>query len=415
MSAWTNTFLSFRLRPADENRWIEQVEGALTSIVRPEPVASPTTRYNNAVCGAPVWSWRDRNVLAAVVLEALIHPMREWVYYSRGNVDACVAYPAMSDEFNTRRIARVVDWLADRGLVHSHRVTPGADNKYSSSFMALPKLRSLLRVPMLREQRDDSIWLRDEYGRRKMVRDTPEVRFMRERRDAHNALMAATKIELAGYEHDGARYRLAPDYDVYTANVSGHRIFNETFEYGGRIYGPWPQGVPMRDEPIRRSLTINDEPVVEMDYSAHHLRILYAQVGTEMPADPYTVPGFERAISKVAMLIIINAKTERGAIQAIADRVKLSRPDSKRLMAELKERNSPISGFFHSDAGRMLQRVDSDIMEDAVSSLVSEEIACIPIHDSVIAAYHHRKELRDAMTAAWQKRFPDTSTRIDEK
>jgi hypothetical protein len=281
--------------------------------------------------------------------------------------------------------------------------------------MALPKLRSLLRVPVLREQRDDSIWLRDEYGRRKMVRDTPEVRFMRERRDAHNALMAATKIELAGYEHDGARYQLGPDYAVYTANVSGHRIFNGTFEFGGRIYGPWPQAVPMRDEPIRRSLKINGEPVVELDYHAHHMRILYALVRADMPADPYTVRGFKRDDSKDAMLITLNAKTERGAIQATAGKRKLSRPDSKNLIASLKELNRPIAEFLHSDAGRMLQIVDSDIMEDAVSSLVSEEIACVPVHDSVIAAHHHRKELRDAMASAWQKRFPDTSTRIDVK
>jgi hypothetical protein len=190
MSAWTNSFLTFRLRPADENQWLERVEEALTSIVHAEPVASHMIRYNNGVCGVPGWPWRDRNVLAAVVLEALIHSQRERVHYSRDNFNACVAYPAMTDEFNTRRIAKIVDWLADQGLVHSHRVTPGAKNKHCSSFMALPKLRAMLRVPVLRAQPDDSIWLRDEYGRRKLVPDTPEVRRMRERRDAHNALMA---------------------------------------------------------------------------------------------------------------------------------------------------------------------------------------------------------------------------------
>jgi hypothetical protein len=426
--SWTNTFLSFRIRPADENQWLQTVDEAMSHIVPPEHVAShPINRRDSSgeperdgvsvveVGEGQEWTWRERNVRAAVVLEALTHSPREWIHYSRRRANACVAFPAMSDEFNTRRIARVVDGLADQELVHSHRVPPGEDNDYCSSFMALPKLRSLLRVPALTERPDDSIWLRDEYGRRKMVRDTPEVRRMRRRRDAHNALMAGVRIGLAGYEHDGARYRIGPDYDVYTANVSGHRIFNESFEYGGRIYGPWPQGVPMRDEPIRRNLTLNGEPVVELDYQAHHLRILYAQAGAEMPVDPYTVPAFERSTGKTAMLVIINAKTERGAIQAVAEGAKLSRPDAKKLIAELKELNRPIATSFHSDAGRMLQRVDSDIMEDAVSSLVSEEIACVPVHDSLIVPATRRAMAYDAMAAAWSKQFPDTSTRIDAK
>ena len=171
----------------------------------------------------------------------------------------------------------------------------------------------------------------------------------------------------------------------------------------------------MREFPVRKNLDINGESVIELDFNAHHLRILYARVGAEMPVDPYTVPGFDRATGKVAMLITINAKTERSATQATSDRCEISWRESKELIGKLKELNRPIAGFFHSDAGRMLQRIDSDIMDDAVYSLVSERIACIPVHDSIIVANHHQKELRDAMAAAWERRFPDTSTRIDEK
>jgi hypothetical protein len=243
----------------------------------------------------------------------------------------------MPDEFNTKRICRMVDWSAAHGLIHSHKVKPHKPNAedehhYCSSFMANPKLRSLLPVPPLAQRQDDSIWLRDEYGRRKMLPDTAEVRRMREVRDAHNALMANTKIELAGYHHiDGMKYRLELidedgnpyDCDVYTANIAGHRIFNETFEQGGRIYGPWPQSIPMKGNPIRRNLLINGEPVIEQDFNAHHLRMLYAWVGVEMTLDPYSVPGFERDVCKLAMLIVINANTLRGAIQALVSNKKL--------------------------------------------------------------------------------------------
>ena len=70
VSPWTNSYLSFRLRPADEGRWIAQVEEALSPIVPTEPVASHMTRYNNRPPRASSLPWRDRNVLAAVAAAA---------------------------------------------------------------------------------------------------------------------------------------------------------------------------------------------------------------------------------------------------------------------------------------------------------------------------------------------------------
>jgi hypothetical protein len=389
---------------------------------------------------------------AHIVLQAMLAPRFGWLHYSRhlgsreGRREALGGHrtrpPLFSgaditpldcgidlpEEFSTRDIIKVIDHLAELGLIHHHKVKaydPAKHDpslpRYSSSFMATDSLRAMFPIlPELRQRADDTIWLRDEYGRRKMLPDTPEVRQMRQQREAHNALMAHTEIRLDGYPYDGVKYRVGDGsntWDVYTTGLSGHRVFNESFEYGGRIYGFWPQGVPMRDNPIRRKLLINGEPVVEQDYNAHHLRILYAWVGQEPPKDPYQVPGFDRKTAKLAMLVLINAGTERGSIQALVDReeLKIEWREAKRLIEELKESNSPIAEFFHNGVGRELQRADSDVIEDAVFSLTKKEIPCVPIHDSLISGYRHSTALHDAMAAAWRKHFPEANCRIDVK
>jgi hypothetical protein len=149
-SEWRNTFLSFRLRPVNLDGWVEQVEAMLGS-----------SR-----------NWRERNVRASVVLEALRQPKLVWVHYSRrtGNsrsasssLRSSLVGPSgpfllssaddtdlecgidgmeqLGDEFSSRGIIKAVDWLDAAGwlyhrktkrmrLAHGERVPP------TSSFMA---------------------------------------------------------------------------------------------------------------------------------------------------------------------------------------------------------------------------------------------------------------------------------------
>jgi hypothetical protein len=169
----------------------------------------------------------------------------------------------VSPEFTVKRIASVVDHLAEHGLLYSHKVKPYAPSPgqwgRSSSFMATDLLRAKLQAPPLMQRPDDVIWLRDAYGRRLMVPDTREVQLMRERMKAYNDFMADVEVALPGVPFDGVRYHVSAggeSWVVYPTPMLGRRVFNETFERGGRIYGLWPQQLPMRDAPVRRGLTI---------------------------------------------------------------------------------------------------------------------------------------------------------------
>lgn len=69
------------------------------------------------------------------------------------------------------------------------------------------------------------------------------------------------------------------------------RLFAETWERGGRLYGGYWQGMP---KAFRAQLLIGGQPTVELDYSRLHPRMLYNREGMAFATDfdPYTVPSF---------------------------------------------------------------------------------------------------------------------------
>jgi hypothetical protein len=96
-------------------------------------------------------------------------------------------------------------------------------------------------------------------------------------------------------------------FEIKGANHAGfQRIFNqgdtESFNWnkGGRLQsvgGESYQSLPKKD---RREITINGEPVVEVDIRASHLTIVYALMGQKLDVtdDPYEVEGFPREVIK---------------------------------------------------------------------------------------------------------------------
>ena len=64
---------------------------------------------------------------------------------------------------------------------------------------------------------------------------------------------------------------------------------------------------------LRKRIMIGGEPVVEIDFKTLHPAILYAQADARLPADAYAVDGWPRALVKVALLVLINARNRASA------------------------------------------------------------------------------------------------------
>ena len=150
-----------------------------------------------------------------------------------------------------------------------------------------------------------------------------------------------------------------------------------------RFYGAWWQRIPSGARPY---ITINDGPTREFDYSNLHAAMLYARKGLPLREDAYLLDGVDpkyRKLIKATFFRLINAK--RGQ-KIQAPKVKLLPPriSWRELQEMVKEKHAPIGEYFNSGEGLRLQRIDADIAEEVMISMMNKDYLALPIHDSFI-------------------------------
>jgi len=170
---------------------------------------------------------------------------------------------------------------------------------------------------------------------------------------------------------------------------------------------------PRHKSEARKDLQIGGEPVVELDYKTLHPAILYAEAGATMPADCYAIDGWPRPLVKLAVLILINAKTEPAARRAIAQHDAMAdtaQPGSQAAFAEaqqlidsIKMVHAPIAWAFHTDKGAELMAIDAAMAEAVMNAMLLQGIVVLPVHDSFLVAASKRDRLEEAMIEAAHK------------
>ena len=254
-------------------------------------------------------------------------------------------------------------------------------------------------------------------------RDTADSSRMRSIVHAYNRLMDSTHIDcdaacisdedradliekLAGYEEKEPVIRLR----LNSKHV--YRIFNDgdrKFSHGGRYYGAWWIGCQSE---LRKYITLNGNPTVELDYSGIHIHLLYALEGINYAAtgqDPYTlddgVP--DRDFNKLILLTALNAGSEAKAVASVFDQMrkekqlykyKLTTTEPIALkLKQLKEKHEPIKDYIAEDKGLKLQYYDSCIIEKLIEYAVRMNKPVLTIHDSVICEEKNADLIRDKM------------------
>lgn len=214
-----------------------------------------------------------------------------------------------------------------------------------------------------------------------------------------------------------------------TTRCSYSRVFNNSsFQQGGRFYSHWVQGLPRE---YRRCLTIEGQPVAELDYANLHPRMCYAKVGLLPPhGDVYDVPGFPkqngyRPIVKTLLNCLINASSERKAVGALFNTSEIpsktmnalrsvgmirqdNTQDRKRafqIVAAIKERHAAIADSFGSGQGVFLQHTDSRIAQRIMLNLWEQDIPSVCMHDSFVVPAIHAQKLVVEMKAAFWAEF----------
>jgi hypothetical protein len=171
-----------------------------------------------------------------------------------------------------------------------------------------------------------------------------------------------------------------------------YRVFNNcSFDFGGRFYGAFHLGIP---KDLRLFTHINENPIIELDYSALHIRMLYHKEKIRYSDDPYEIlcnSHDERKMYKLVQLISINAKNKEKAIQAMRDQFRKNNINHKltnealySLLEKFKTAHKPIEKYLTSGVGIELQNTDSHITDNILNSFVKDGIPILPVHDSFI-------------------------------
>ncbi|RWN51898.1 hypothetical protein [Mesorhizobium sp.] len=293
------------------------------------------------------------------------------------------------------KVTGSADYLDGLGLVHHDKVPPN-HRRWQSSMVATPELiertgKILSAGPVLLIARPrESIILRDADKEPVDYRDTPTIRRMRRRVEEMNEAIRGTLLT-----------GVLPSPMV--------RIFNRTFNRGGRYYalgGGWQS----MSKEARKLITIGGESVVEIDYKTLHPALLYAEAGAALPEDCYAIAGWPRPLAKLGLLVLVNAPTKAKARLAIAhhkEMAPVAEPGSQlafaaadQLITDVKQAHHRIAKYFHSDKGAELMCLDSAIAETVMHLMLMAGVTVLPVHDSFLVQASKAELLEEAMQRA---------------
>lgn len=247
-----------------------------------------------------------------------------------------------------------------------------------------------------------------------------------------NTALVEARISLKGIDLPDQRYK---------------RVFIENLKTGGRWYNV-AGGVQTMDKTYRPFLQIDGEDLQELDFKAMHANLLYQEMNAQLPKefDPYGIDLWEnyvdpnmvhqfmvrhgvtrydpgRNLVKMAVMIGLNAKDEKGAIRALSQKLGQDRnkhngkdehkclyygirgEDLKDIYKRILEHNALISDKFFSDVGVHLQYLDSEILESVICDVLAIGEIILPYHDGLLVKQSIAGQVREFMYKAWYKKF----------
>lgn len=159
-----------------------------------------------------------------------------------------------------------------------------------------------------------------------------------------------------------------------------------------------------------------------LDYSANHLRMLYAWGKEDCPADPYGLLADmcfvghpdARALAKTCTLLAFNSGSGiPGALKKIDEGIRETLGILKgstdpipweplMVLGALRELHGPIAHRIGKKPACSLMDQEGEIMVDIALGCMAKRIPLLPIHDGVIVPQCFEKDTRSIMVEAWR-------------
>ena len=330
----------------------------------------------------------------------------------------------------------MIDIMLGGGFIyHEHIDNNGEVKKIAtgkrtvSRMVVNDKLLTLLRDKTIKYSMENIMILRDE--------------------DKNDLQYEPTQLQLQqihflkGYNEHLSDFKFYDKNNNVIAEPFLRRIFNTSFEMGGRYYTQ--MGVIQTMSPEDRlKITVDGRKCCEIDACALHPSILATRAGINVDYDPYDfeVPAeidykaieqykikYEkdqydpiRNLNKIAVLLAFNNKTRGAALQSISRKLRddtnlpekdrmyfgINFLDINQLYANMANRNLAISESFGSNAGAFLQWLDSTWMERVLGYMIQQNIPAIPIHDSIVCPEDCVDTVVKVMTLSYEQSFGDS-------
>ncbi|ALE02687.1 hypothetical protein W908_04495 [Candidatus Pseudothioglobus singularis PS1] len=253
--------------------------------------------------------------------------------------------------------------------------------------------------------------------------DTDYSKWLSEEIKQYDQLLSNSRIVLLN--DDGTEDREFKKFTIQRKFIRHkHQGENTEFAYGGRMPGPW---VNLSSE-LRKNITIDGQPTIELDRDASHLNAMY-QVITGAPYpyddDPYyiIVDGYPvpRHIAKNFSTFMQGSNSVLGTAHSVINHykyeaLKVKNPKAKDIKKheeyiEFKKKvkstdiakailskHPKIAKYYNNGKiyGDFISCWESDIVFEVVMELTKREIPCLTIYDSFIVPIQY-KELVDNM------------------
>jgi hypothetical protein len=309
----------------------------------------------------------------------------------------------------------VIDLLERLGLV---KRVKGYPYRGPTTVQPTPKLKRFLPLgeadwSVLRlEENFEPVVLKSRDSDSESDLDVAEIRGERSPREewtsriiadmqAINSAILSAAIECTGSAtvHISERPGAAMASIVTLHHRTLRRIFNGTWDQGGRLFGGFWQTMPRADR--YRAVTIGGERTALVDYGQLFLRIAYAEAGVEPPpGDLYDVIGRDalgrdwkriREARKKLVNALFFRKTPLGqwpgATLGEISKMRNAFPlgtKPREAISAIKRKHAPIADWFEHGHGLRMMRKESDLIVAVTLTLFRQGAVALPIHDAVL-------------------------------
>jgi len=182
---------------------------------------------------------------------------------------------------------------------------------------------------------------------------------------------------------------------------------------GGRLYVRL-QSLLDRRARIRINTLFNGEPIVEVDLSANHPRMLAALDGYELPEDFYGEIAEEsktkRDQVKFLFMKAIGAKDRSISLLLKEDEkdwlksaFMMTQKDRRDIEKVISNKYPKLNSWLYKGRGINLQSLEGDILMKTMLSLLDQNILSLPVFDAVYVQEKYAKEAKVAIENAWKE------------